>query len=159
MKKLIVLMVAALPLFAVAQTSSSMSTTKGEKVLPNFYGEILVTQQQNRDIVRIQFDPQSSRMVTDKVTRDQMQQLRTRSFSSVTEAMNVISAMGWTIGDSYEIERRDEEELHILFYKPTMMVLRAEDGRSTEGQQGTNSSSKSKKGNNGNGGVGIKQKK
>ncbi len=155
MKKLIVLMVVALPLFAAAQTSTSMQTAKGGKMLPNFYGEILVTQQQNRDVVRIMFDPIASRMVTEKTIRDEMEQLRTRSFTSLLEAMNVLSAMGWSIGTSYEMERRDGEELHVVFSKPTLLTLRNEDSRSTQ-EKGTNSSSK---GNKGNGGVGIKPKK
>lgn len=153
MKKLIVLAAVVLPLLAAAQTSTSMGASKGVKVLPNFYGEILLTQQQNRDIVRIVFDQTSSRMVTDKQVRNDMEEMRKRSFGSLLEAMNVVSAMGWTIGESYETERRDDEEIHVIISKPTLLTLREQDARAIDGKKGTNSTGK------GNGGVGIKPKK
>lgn len=122
-------MLLALPMMALAQKPKSStrevnSKEAVEQSVPKVYGEILMSEQQGRPIVRVIFDAASGKLITDKQMRIDMEALRSYKFDSVLEAMNTLSAMGWEIGDSYIWETRTGNELHIAFSKesPKMMA-------------------------------------
>ena len=129
MKKMILMVVLVLPLALSAQktkpASRGVESTKvAEMEIPNVYGEIIVTDNQNRDVVKVKFDDASMRLVQGKVLRTEMDQLARFRFNSTLQAINYMSALGWTIGESYSMERRAGAEMHILISKPSPKMLK-----------------------------------
>lgn len=125
MKKLILMMLFAVPMLASAQGMSKVADRSGQpqQNWPHFYGEVLVTQQQNREIVRVVFENEMIGLITDKSMRKEIDLLRTYSFNSVLHALNTLTAMGWEVGDTYELTRRTGDELHILVHKESPKML------------------------------------
>lgn len=138
MKKLIVMMLLALPLFAMAQRPEKV--TKGVSgdaemtVAPLLYCEIYVVEQQNRDIIRVIFDNNTGTLIQDKELRVELDNLRKMHFESVLHAVNILSALGWSLSESFQMEKRNGVETHILFSKPVPKLLKpdiSDGGKST----------------------------
>lgn len=128
MKRVLMLVLLALPVMAMAQkpTKSTRSLNSQEvstTSIPKLYGEIMMTEQQGRPVVRIIFDSASGKLIQDKQMRIDMEALKSYRFGSVLEAVNTLSAMGWTIGESYVWEARTGNELHIAFSKPSPKMM------------------------------------
>lgn len=129
MKKMILMVVLVLPLALSAQktkpaTRGVENTKMGEMTVPMVYGEIVVTDQQNRDNVKVRFDDATMRLVQGKVQKMEMDQIERFRFNSTLQAINYLSALGWTIGDSYSMERRTGSELHIIISQPSPKMLK-----------------------------------
>ncbi|WP_306641989.1 hypothetical protein [Sanyastnella coralliicola] len=128
MKKLIMILMLALPVVAFAQKPTKATKTvrseATEGTVPNFYGEILVMNQQGRQIIRVIFDNNTSRLIQDKELRVELDNLKKMQWESVLHAINTLSALGWEIGDSFETETRTGTEMHMLVYKgvPKLMA-------------------------------------
>ena len=86
------LVLLALPVMAMAQkpTKSTRSLNSQEvstTSIPKLYGEIMMTEQQGRPVVRIIFDSASGKLIQDKQMRIDMEALKSYRFGSVLEAV------------------------------------------------------------------------
>lgn len=122
------LVLLALPVMAMAQkptktTRELNSQQVTSTSIPKVYGEIMMVEQQGRPVVRVMFDSASGKLIQDKQMRIDMEALKSYRFESVLEAINTLSALGWTIGDSYVWETRTGSELHISFSKNSPKML------------------------------------
>ena len=128
MKKLIMILMLALPVVAFAQKPTKATKTVrsevAEAAIPNYYGEILVLNQQGRQIIRVIFDNNTARLIQDKELRVELDNLKKMQWDSVLHAVNTLSALGWQVGDSFETESRTGNEMHLLIYKgvPKLMA-------------------------------------
>ena len=136
MKKLIVLMLLALPVFAMAQRPQKVTKgTEGEVVMtnvPKIYCEVYVVEQQGREIVRVVFDNNVGKLIQDKELKVELDNLSKTRFDSVLHAINTLSALGWNIGEIYQMEKRAGVETHILASKEAPKLLKPDLTQSAE---------------------------
>ncbi|MFT5921502.1 MAG: hypothetical protein ACI8TS_000832 [Flavobacteriales bacterium] len=128
MKRVLILMLLALPMTTLAQKPNSVTRQVSsrdvvEKDVPKVFGEIMMTEQQGRPVVRVIFDSKSGKLIQGKQMRIDMDALRSYRFESVLEAVNSMSAMGWEVGSSYVWETRTGNELHIAVSKDAPKML------------------------------------
>ncbi|MFM1930742.1 MAG: hypothetical protein RL226_45 [Bacteroidota bacterium] len=126
MKKLIMLLLIALPMVAFTQTRKTTQEMDGKGVNEPepkaYYGEVLVIDQQGRQIVRVNFDGATTAALMDKTVLDEIEKLRKTSFENILQAINTVSLMGWKVGDSFTVETRQGKEIHILISKDQMKI-------------------------------------
>ncbi len=129
MKRVLILMLLAVPMMTMAQKPKTVTREVNSREavkedVPKVFGEIMMSEQQGRPIVRVIFDSKTGKLIQDKQMRIDMDALRSYKFDSLLEAVNTLSAMGWEIGESYIWETRTGNELHIAVCKesPKMMA-------------------------------------
>jgi sporulation-control protein spo0M len=119
MKKLILMLCLAIPMIGMSQTRKTTQEMDGR--VPNetktYFGEVLIIDQQGRQIIRVNFDGNTGSAVSDKELRIEMENLKKTSFESVLQAVNTASLLGWKIGESFTIETKQGKEIHILMSK------------------------------------------
>lgn len=119
MKKLILMLCLAIPMIGFSQTRKTTQEMDGRvpAEAKTFYGEVLIIDQQGRQIIRVNFDGTTSAAVSDKELRVEMENLKKTSFENVLHAVNTVSLLGWTVGDTFEIDTKQGKEVHILISK------------------------------------------
>lgn len=126
MKKILVLAIAALPLFAFAQDKKE--TVQGSEVKPsekpvlsnpeNIFIELVVTQGPVGSVIKADVGRESIASLSDKELVKQLGELRTTSFSNMPDALNFLAGIGFKFQNSYIIYDKDgKPETHLVFEK------------------------------------------
>lgn len=121
------MIVLVLPLAMTAQKGTpAQKTMKGEMEMdfPQYYGEVIITQQQNRDVVRVMFDNATQRLIQGKAMKEEINLLSQIRFQSPLHALNTLSGLGWKIQHQYVVGKRGEDEVHILVSKDAPKMLK-----------------------------------
>jgi hypothetical protein len=142
MKKVLIIALALAPVFGFAQRTSGDSGMTGRDAsrtaadartadpgrtaptvdLPIYYGEIVAVEQQGRTMVRLNFENNTRMLISDKVVRNQVEELSKTRFESVLEVLNTCSAMGWKLVSTYETDGRNGKSQYFVIGKPTLMT-------------------------------------
>jgi len=131
MKKLSILLASVGLLFSVTtqaqmtkkpqdtRTSSKDKTsTIDAQEVAFLYGTMLVFQQNSQEVVKIYFDDIVQRMGPNKAALKLTEQLSAHIFSSMGEALNVLSSHGWNVYQTWTQEgSRTVTEVHFLLRK------------------------------------------
>ena len=126
MKKILVLAIAALPLFAFAQDkketvqkSDAKTTEKPVLTNPeNIFIELVVTQGPVGSIIKADVGRESITTLSDKELVKQLGELRTTSFSNMPDALNFLASIGFKYQNSYIVYDKDgKAETHLVFEK------------------------------------------
>ena len=128
MKKLSILLASAALLFSIsiqAQITKNTQATRTNSLdKPSqmdvqegvfLYGSMVVFQQNSREVVKISFDETVSRTVTNKEVISLTEQLSSYRYTSLVEALNVLSSHGWNVCQTWTQEgSRTGTEVHFL---------------------------------------------
>jgi hypothetical protein len=130
MKKLFVLAIAALPLFAVAQDKKETGTspapataTKGnEKPLvtnpESVFIELIVTQGPTGTIIKTDIGREMVSTLNDKELVKQMSEIRTMTFANMPDAFNYLAGIGFKYISTYTTYDKDNKmDSHLIFEK------------------------------------------
>tara|TARA_B100000780_G_scaffold157177_2_gene109943 strand:+ start:8869 stop:9333 length:465 start_codon:yes stop_codon:yes gene_type:complete len=128
MKLFKIILVGAAFLFAI-QASAQMTpkakakTKENPKNMPvhhqsaKIYGELTLSEVGGRASVKVTFDPVMDRMGSDKDALTIAQQIKNYRFSSLGEALNVLSSHGWNVELVWTALGRSGEVQHFLIGK------------------------------------------
>jgi hypothetical protein len=157
MKKIIMIAIAALPVFSFAQDKerpAATTTPATTQAKPNenkfaienpevIYLELVVgTNSAGAQTIKADFGREILSSLADKELAKQLTELRTLAFPSVPDAMNYLANQGYKLQQNYETtDREGKVDTHFLFEKRMARKQQAGDGvakprpeRPTEGQ-------------------------
>ena len=126
MKKIIVLAIAALPLFAFAQdkketVQGSDAKTTEKPVLSNpenIFIELVITQGPVGSVIKADVGRETLAGLSDKELVKQLGELRTTPFSNMPDALNFLASIGFKYQNSYIVYDKDgKAETHLVFEK------------------------------------------
>lgn len=128
MKKIIVLFIAALPFFAMAQdkketaAAPATATKANDKpVLTNpevIFMELIVSQGPMGSVIKADIGREIVSTLTDKEVIKQLGDLRTMSFSNMPDAMNYLATIGFKYQSTYvTYDKEGKADSHLVFEK------------------------------------------
>jgi hypothetical protein len=131
MKKLIVLAMAALPMFAMAQEKEKTADKPAAKpeiqrpVTPgnpeSIFIELIIAQTSVGSKIKADFGRELLTNVTDKELIQTLSELRNKEFMTMPDAMNALGLEGFKFVTNYTTKDKDnKEEVHMVFEKRMM---------------------------------------
>ncbi len=129
MKKIIVLAIAALPLFVMAQdkkeTAPTTSTKATEKPALNnpemIFMELVVAQGPTGTVIKADVGRDIISSLTDKELIKQLNDVRAMTFSNMPDAMNYLASIGFKYQSTYVTYDKDgKADSHLVFEKRIM---------------------------------------
>ena len=103
-----------------AQTKNNPGDTKGrsdrvvKREFSKLYGSMVSYTQNNKEIVKIEFDQIMLRICQDKKITKVLDQITNYRFSSRDEALNVLSSHGWIVDQIWTTEGRNGVTVHYI---------------------------------------------
>jgi hypothetical protein len=157
MKKVIILALAALPLFSIAQDKerpATATTPAGTQAKQNenkfaienpeviFLELVVGTNSAGAQTIKVDFGREIISSLTDKELAKQLTELRTTAFPTVPDGMNYLASKGYKLQQNYQTaDKEGKIETHFVFEKRMARKQTSGDGvakprpeRPTEGQ-------------------------
>jgi hypothetical protein len=140
MKKLVVLAMAALPMFAMAQEKEKTNATppaKPEIQRPNsangpesIFIELIITQTSVGNKIKADFGRELMSSLNDKELVQTLSDLRNADYATMPDAMNALAMQGFKFVTNYSVKDKDnKEEVHMVFEKRLMRKPNAGSGK------------------------------
>ncbi len=131
MKKIIMIALAALPVFAMAQdkkeapqAATTSTKTNDKPVLTNpeaIFIELVITQGPVGSMIKADVGREVIASLTDKELVKQLGDIRSMQFNNMPDAMNYLSSNGYKYQNTYVTYDKDNKpETHIVFEKRLM---------------------------------------
>lgn len=131
MKKLVVLAMAALPMFAMAQEKEKTNATppaKPEIQRPNsangpesIFIELIITQTNVGNKIKTEFGREMMSTLNDKELVQALSEMRNADYATIPDAMNALGMQGFKFVTNYTVKDKDgKDEVHMVFEKRMM---------------------------------------
>lgn len=139
MKKLVVLAMAALPMFAMAQEKEKTNTTptpRPEIQRPNsangpesIFIELIISQTNLGNKIKTDFGRELMTNINDKEVVQALSEMRNAEYATMPDAMNALGTQGFKFVTNYTVKDKEgKDEVHMVFEKRMMKKPNAGSG-------------------------------